>query len=199
MRRGRTGETPFAMFLKNLVRPIIKGFYYLIKGIRTHKFVTILLILLLLASGSIATKLTTQEWPFGIGSDPFADFNTHGYGSGEQVKNWLYALRDGDVSTLQALQQYLFAQGPDPTQLVGQYSQTVAHTNWRSINVMGIFPEADGSVDSFIEIDYTTNGPGGVTKQMMVWNFTTLPTREGQIIYIHLVDARAPLPSYLGG
>ncbi len=196
--KRRPGEAAAAMFAKSIFRPIIKGIYYLIRGIRNHKLVTLLLILLFLASSALATRLTTQEWPFGIGSDPFySSFNVHGNGSGEQVKNWLYYLRDGNPAAMQSIQQFLFTPGPDPQQLVGQYSQTVAHTKWKSINIMAVYPEADGSVDSFVEIDFVTNGPGGPVDQMMIWNFTTLPSRNGQIIYIHLVDSRAPLPGYL--
>ncbi len=196
--RRRPGQSPAALFVKSIFRPIIKGLYFVIKGVRGHKLVAFLLLLLLLASSAIATKATTQEWPFGIGSDPFeSSFNVHGNGSGEQVKNWLYDLREGNVSGMQAIQQFLFSQGPDPQQLVSQYSQTQAHTRWKNINVMAVYSEADGTVESFVEVDFVSNGPGGATDQMMIWNFTTLPSRNGQIIYVHLVDSRAPLPGYL--
>src|SRR5437667_12525029 len=48
--RRRTGETPVALFVKASLRPIFKSLYYLLQGIKTHKLVTLAVIVLLLAS-----------------------------------------------------------------------------------------------------------------------------------------------------
>src|ERR1700736_6745284 len=75
--RPRTGETPTARFFKALFRPIFKVFYFVISGIRTHKLLTLLAIVLLVGSISATMKITTGEYPFGIGNDPF-NFHTNG-------------------------------------------------------------------------------------------------------------------------
>lgn len=97
--RRRTGETPAARFVKAILRPIFKVFYYVINGIRTHKLLTLLTIVLLIASISTTMKLATGEFPLGIGSDPF-NFQTKGGSGGDDIKNWLYALRDGNATQM---------------------------------------------------------------------------------------------------
>ncbi len=191
--RKRTGETPLALFIKALLRPIIKVFYYLIRAIRTHKLLTLVAILLLIASISATTYATTGSFPFGLGRDPF-NFQVRGNSGSDQIKNWLYALRDGDVTKLQLLEAGLsMQQPPDPTQLVNQYSQPQGHITWTSINVIGSYSQSDTTLDSFVSIDFTGSGPGGPTKGIMIWHFVTVPAAQGRLLTIDLVSFRPVL------
>jgi len=189
--RRRPGESREALFIKSILRPIIKGFYYLLRAIQGHKLLTVLAIILLLASTSITTYLTTGQLPFGIASDPFNFHIRGGNGGGDQVKNWLTALRDGDATKL-ALDQsgLIMSQPPDPNQLVGQYSQPQAHLTWQAINVAGVYSQADTTVDSFVSVDFVGPGPGGNTKGIMVWHFVTLPSDGGRLLIVDLVSFR---------
>lgn len=192
--RRRLGETSAALFVKAIFRPIFKGLYYLFRAMGGHKIVTLLLILLLLASSSIATYVSTGAWPFGIGSDPFHAFNVHGNGSGDHVKNWLYALRDGDATSLSLIQsELIMSQPPDPNQLVQQFSQPQTHLTWKAINVMGVYTQSDTTVESFVEVDLSSAGPGGPVSGLMIWHFTTLPQEQGRLLFINLVTFRKPL------
>src|SRR5579885_1942422 len=146
--RRRAGQTPLALFVKGLFRPVFKGLYYLLTGMRTHKLLTLIVVLLLLASVFVTNYLAVGTLPFGIASDPF-NFHVHGTnGGGDQVKNWLYALRDGNATEISLLDKDI-SQPPDPSQLISSYSQTQAHLSWRAINVIGVYSESDSSVDSF--------------------------------------------------
>src|SRR5271157_894555 len=69
--RQRAGETPTARFVKAIFRPIFRGIYYLLRGMRNHKLVTFVMILLILGSAIAANYAISGEWPFGIGNDPF--------------------------------------------------------------------------------------------------------------------------------
>ncbi len=189
--KPRMGETPQALFAKSIFRPIFKGIYYLLRGIRTHKLVTLVFILILLASSTVATYLTTGSLPLGIGNDPFNFHIRGGNGGGDAVKNWLYAVRDGDVAAV-SLNQRFVKQPPDPNQLVDQVSQTKAHLTWKSINVMGVYSEANGTIDSFVEVDLSATGPGGSVSGILIWHFTTVQAQGGVIINVSLVDFRAP-------
>src|SRR5437660_2293191 len=69
--RRRPGESPEALFIKSILRPIVKGIYYLLRAIQGHKLLTVLAIVLLLASTFITTFVTTNQLAFGIASDLF--------------------------------------------------------------------------------------------------------------------------------
>lgn len=192
--RRRTGETPVARAAKALFRPLFKGIFYLIQGMRNHKVLSLIVILLLLASVSLTNYLTTGIWPFGIGNDQFNFHIRGGDGGGDQVKNWLYALRDGNVTTMSLVQAGLvMSQPPDPNQLVAQYSQTKANVQWKNINVMGVYSQGDTTVDSFVSVDIVGQGPGGATKGVLIWHFTTLPQANGRLLYVELVTFRPSL------
>ena len=91
--RRRTGQTPVALFFKAIFRPILKGVYYLLRGIGGHKLLTLAMILLLLASVATTTFFTTGQFPFGIGNDQF-NFHVRGSnGGGDVVQNWLRLTR----------------------------------------------------------------------------------------------------------
>jgi hypothetical protein len=191
--RRRTGETPLARFVKAILRIPLKGLYYVVTGIRTHRLLTLVILLLLVISVSVTNFVTTGSFPLGIGSDPF-NFHVRGSnGGGDQVKNWLYAVRDGNASTITLLDRYL-SQPPDPNQLITSYSQSKAHLTWKAINVIGVYSESDTTVDSFVEVDLSATGPGGPVTGMMLWHFTTANLSAGPgIINVNLVDFRAPL------
>ncbi|HEX6108517.1 MAG TPA: hypothetical protein VFZ02_03825, partial [Ktedonobacteraceae bacterium] len=101
--RQRAGQSPTARFFKAIFRPIFRGIYYLLRGMRNHKLITFIMILLILGSAIAANYALTSEGPFGIGKDPF-NFHIHGSkGGGEKVQNWLYDMRDGNVAALNLL------------------------------------------------------------------------------------------------
>jgi hypothetical protein len=203
--RRRTSQTSVALFFKAIFRPIFKGLYYVLQGIRKHKLITFLLLLLFVGSSIFATYVVTQTWPFGVGHDQF-NFRVNGKNySGDQVKNWLYALRDGDGSTLsligQGTQQFIelatsgtsaIAISPrDTSTLIDTFSQTKTHLTWKTITVLGVSSAPDTTVDSFVEVDTTSSGPGGNVSGIMIWHFITAP--QGQLLAIGLVSFRSPL------
>jgi hypothetical protein len=190
--RRRAGQTPTALFIKAIFRPIFKGIYYLLHGIRTHKLVTLCVIILLLGSIAATSYFSTGLLPFGIGNDPF-NFHVHGTnGGGDTVKNWLYSLRDGDSSTMSLIDKNI-SQPPNPDQLIGQFSQSKAHLTWKAINVAGVYSEADGTVDSIVEVDLSATGPGGNVSGIMIWHFVTINQGGEFLLNVNLVDFRAPL------
>jgi hypothetical protein len=190
--RQRAGQSPTARFFKAIFRPIFRGIYYLFRGMRNHKLVTFMMILLILGSAVAANYAITREGPFGIGNDPFNFHVKGGNGGGEQVQNWLYALRDGNVVQLSILDKNM-SQPPDPQQLVNQYSQPKGHLTWKTINVISAFQESDSTIDSFVEVDLSAAGPGGNTSGYMIWHFLTVSQNGGVLINVNLVDFRAPL------
>ena len=203
--RRRTSQTPTALFFKAIFRPIFKGIYYTLQAIRGHKLITFLLVLLLIASYVFATYMVTQTWPYGVGSDQF-NFRVNGKNfSGEHVKNWLYALRDGDASTLSLIGQEtaqsieLATSGTsaaainpaDTSALIGTFSQKSTHLTWKNIIVLSVSTAPDTSVDSVVEVDTASSGPGGNVSGIMIWHFITLP--QGRLLAISLVSFRSPL------
>ena len=190
--RPRTGQTPIALFFKAIFRPIFKGIYYLLQAIRGHRLLTLAIIVLLLASIAVTTFFTTGQFPFGIGSDQF-NFHTNGNsGGGDQVQNWLYALREGNVTTLTLLDKNM-SSPPDPQQFVNQFSQTQAHLYWKSIDIVSVHTESDSTVDVVAEVDVSANGPGGTVTGIMLWHFVTFSQGTDILLKVNLVDFRAPI------
>jgi hypothetical protein len=191
-RTKRAGETPAALFVKSIFRPIFKGLYYLFRGMRNHKLVTLIMLLLIVGSATAANYAVTGTWPLGIGNDPF-NFRVHGSnGGGDQVKNWLYALRDGNAVALSLLDKDM-SQPPDPQQLVNQFSQPKGHLTWKTINVINVFQESDTTIDSFVEVDLSATGPGGNVSGYMIWHFLTVSQSGGVLLNATLVDFRPSL------
>lgn len=190
--RQRAGQTPTARFFKAIFRPIFRGVYYLLRGMRNHKLVTFIMILLILGSAIAANYALTSELPFGIGNDPFNFHVKGGNGGGGQVQNWLYAMRDGNVGTLQLLDKDM-SQPPNVQQLVDQFSQPKGHLTWKTINVLSVFQESDSTIDSFVEVDLSATGPAGNTSGYLIWHFVTVSQNGGVLINVTLVDFRAPL------
>lgn len=192
--RKRPGQTPLALFIKSIFRPIFKGIHYLAQAIKSHKLLSLAVIVLLLASIIVTNYISTGQGPFGIGNDPF-NFHIHGGdGGGDHVKNWLYAVRDGNVSALSLIQSELaMSQPPDPNQLVSQLSQPKANLTWKAINVMGVYSQGDTTVESFVEVDVTSKGPGGNVSGYLMFHFTTLPAQEGRLLFVEILSPRVPL------
>lgn len=188
--KRRAGQTPPALFVKALLRPIFKGLYYLLTAIRSHKLITLLVIVLLFASSSLVNYFETGQAPFGIGYDQF-NFHIHGTnGGGDQVKNWLYALRDDDATAIAFLDRFI-STPPDPQQLTAQFSEKAAHLTWKNINVVGVNQEADSTIDSFVEIDLSTNGPAGSVTGFLLIHFVTVAQQGGAIIGVDVSTVRA--------
>ena len=190
--RKRSGQAPAALFFKAIFRPIFKGIYYLLRGIRTNKLVTLGIVVLLLVSVFATSYFSTGLLPFGIGHDQF-DFHINGKnGGGDLVKNWLYALRDGNVTQLSLLRKDI-SQPQDPNQLVSQFSQAKAHLTWKTINVISAYSESDTTVDSFVEVDLSATGPGGNTSGIVIFHFVTLSSQGEFLLKADPVVFRAPL------
>src|SRR5712692_11485368 len=130
--KPRMGEAPLAMFIKGIFRPLFKVIYYLLRGTRTHKLVTLAIIVLLLASSTIATYVTTGSLPLGIGNDPFNFHILGGNGAGDAVKNWFYAVRDGHATAV-SLNQRFVQQPPSHDQHINQFTQAKAPLPCKSI------------------------------------------------------------------
>ena len=113
-------------------------------------------------------------------------------GGGDLVKNWLYALRDGDVATLSLLQKNI-SQPQDPNSLVSQFSQQKTHLTWKSIDVISVYSEADTTVDSFVEVNLSATGPGGNTSGIVIFHFETLSSQGEFLLKADPVAFRAPL------
>ena len=196
-RRPRAGQTPAARFVKGIFHPIFRGLYFVFRAIGGHKLITLVMLLLLLGSAIAANYATTGNWPFGVGNDPF-NFHVRGGGNGggDQVKNWMYGLRDGNIAALELLDKYM-PSPPSPTtlqQYISQYSQTQGHLSWKTINVAGVSQESDTTVDSFVEVDLFADGPGGAARGYMIWHFVSVAVQGGNGLYsVTLIDFRPSL------
>jgi len=190
--KQRAGQSPTARFFKAIFRPIFRAIYYLLRGMRNHKLVTFIMILFILGSAIAANYALTSEGPFGIGNDPFNFHIKGGNGGGEQVQNWLYAMRDGNLAALNLLDKDM-SQPPNVQQLVSQFSQPNGHLSWKTINVISVFQESDTTIDSLVQVDLSATGPGGNTSGYLIWHFVTVPQSGGVLISAALVDFRAPL------
>ena len=185
--RRQPGQSATARAVKAVFRPILKGLYYLLRGIRRHFALAAAIILLLALSISVTNYLTTGRFPFDIGNDPF-NFHVHGTaGGGDRVKSWVYHLREGNAAALKVDEKDM-VQPPDPAQLVQQYSQTKTSLTWKDPVVVGIYSAQDTTIDSFVEIDIVTHGPGGNLKGQLVWHFVTLAQGGGLLLSVDLVS-----------
>lgn len=176
--RKRAGEKPAALFFKAIFRPIFKGIYYLLSAIRNHKLISLLILVLIIGSATAVDFVETGQWPFGIANDQF-NFHIHGTnGGGDQVRNWLYALRSGDVVAMTTLDRFM-SQQPDAQGLVNQYSQAKTNLTWKNITVIGVQQESDTTVDSFVEVDLSATGPGGAVSSYLLIHFVTVTAQSG--------------------
>jgi hypothetical protein len=180
--RKRQGEQSFGLFLKAIFRPILKGLYYVFHFMGGHKLLTALLLVMLIGSGTITSFLVTKQGPFGIGDDPF-QLRVDGklVGGGDEIRNWLYHLRDGNSAAMTLDERYI-SQPPDPTQLISQYSQSGANLDWKSINVVSSYQQADTTVDTFVSVDLASRGPGGQTKGVILFHFVTVSQGSSAVL-----------------
>ncbi len=192
--KKRMGETPAALFTKSILRVPIKGLYYLITGIRKHKLLSFIALVMLIASISLTTFFTTGAWPLGIGSDPFQFRTQNGQAmdkAGDHVRNWVYALREGNVTMLSLLNSELIqSQPPDPQQLVNSFSK--AHVGWGDISVSTL-TESDSTVDCLVSIAISTSGPGGKVNGTLLIHFTTYPPANGRLLFVDVFGIRPTL------
>jgi len=173
--KRRVGETPLALFLKNLFRPLIKGIYYLIRFVRRHFVFALVALILLTLSSFMTSYLLTKETPYNVvGSDPFQlTVNGKMVAGGDKIKNWLYHLREGNMVAL-SLDQQNIKQALDPQELIDAFSQPKANLEWKAINVISSYSQPDTTVDTFVAIEYVSRGPGGDTKGVVIWHFFTI-------------------------
>ncbi|WP_052887575.1 hypothetical protein [Thermogemmatispora carboxidivorans] len=192
--RPRLGERPLARRIKALLRPPIKAIYYVISQVRSHKLLSLVVVVIFLATATLTNYTLTGEWPLGIAQDQFNFHINGGNGGGDKVKDWLYALRDGDVATMHMLQSTLImAQPPDPAELVSQYSEKQTNLVWRDIHVVGAYQQSDTTIDSLVSVSLGARGPGGGTSGYMLWHFTTIAQNGGMLLALSLVSFRNAL------
>jgi hypothetical protein len=191
--KRRPGATRTARIIKGILRPPIKVLYYLSSWIKKHKLSSLAIILLLVASTSATAYYLTGESPVSGSQqqDPFHFPFKGGKGEGDLVKSWLYALRDGDVVHLQLLDKDM-PQPPDPMQLVTQFSQTKTHLIWGEGKVTGVDQQPDTTIDSFVQIPVSANGPGTTLKGLMLWHFVTASLNGRDVLLsVDMVSLRA--------
>jgi len=190
-KKRRAGQSPVALFIKAIFRPIFKGLYYFFRGIRNHKLVALLAILLCIAAAIVVNGVVTKNWPFIGASDPVQSLTQHDQASGDNVRGWLYALRDGNANVMTGYQQGLIMQTPpDVNQLIGTFSQVKANVTWKDISVLSVYSEPDTTLDSFIKIDITIPGQSGPSGAVLILHFVTLPQQSGRILFIDVVSYR---------
>jgi hypothetical protein len=191
--RRRSGPSPTARFLKAIFRPILKSLYYVLRFMGGHKIVTLLAIVLLLASGIFTSYLVTKQGPFGIGSDQFQlHVNGKAVAGGEKIQNWLYHLRQGNVTDLQVDDKNI-SQPPDATQYVSQFSEPKANLVWKGITVLGSYGQADTTVDTFVTVDVSTRGPGGASTSIFIFHFVTVSQGSSGTLFDAAATAVRPL------
>ncbi len=187
----RPGQTPAARFVKALFRPFIKLLYYTIMLIRKNGLVSIGVIVLLLVSISATLYFTTGRLPLGIADDPYNFHINGGDGGGTKVKDWLYALRDGDSTQLRYLEKDM-SQPTDPQQLISTYSPSKTHLTWKAEHVLGVYQQDDTTVDSFVQVDLSANGPGGETTGIVIWHFITVSSNGQDLLLSATVIENRP-------
>ncbi len=199
--KKRPGETPLALAIKAILRPVFKGLYYLIRAIRAHKWLVLAIIVLLLVAGSLTSFFTTGSWvPFGLGSSNSSAAQQALPGKPQlspDVNNWLVALRTADINELVAIEQAMPTSAkPNNTALyVLQYSEPRAGVTWNNVKVTNISVAPDGTQDTYVEVDMTTAATStqAATKVIVLWHFTTIPQLDNRILAIDFVSSRQSL------
>ncbi|GCE18247.1 hypothetical protein [Dictyobacter kobayashii] len=194
--RRRAGQSPVALAIKAVLRPIFKLLYYVIRWIRSHKLATLLAILLILASVFATNYLFAGQTPLGASSSSTVQQSVQNNAQiSPDVQNWLLALRSGDLNTMLSIQKSMSAstRPPDSALYVLQFSEKYAQVKWTGITVTSINKAPDGMLDMFIEVDMSststsTSTTTGTSNSIVLWHFTTTPT--GQIFLIDYVSGR---------
>jgi hypothetical protein len=179
------GNTRSARVVKAILRPPLKLIYYLIQFMRGHKMLTLGALLLLLLSVSLTNYVATGTPPFGIGSDPI-DTGLRNVGAEANIKAWLYAVRDGNTTTLQQLEGNI-SQPPPSDQLIQQFSQTNGRV-WKAVHVIGTTSQEDTTEDSFVEVELAPNATAP-TSTNIIFHFITVQGSE-DLFGIDVVTAR---------
>ncbi|GHO86872.1 hypothetical protein [Dictyobacter formicarum] len=192
--RRRMGQAPLARAIKAILRPIFKLLYYTIRWMRSHKLVTLLAILLVLASIFGTNYLLTGQTPFSSDSSAAVQQSVQQNTQiSPDVQNWLLALRSGDLNTMLNIQKSMGAstRPPDSALYVLQFSEKYAQVKWTGISVTGLNKAPDGMLDIFIEVDMSSTSTSSTTSSsnsIVLWHFTTMPT--GHIFLIDYVSGR---------
>ncbi len=189
--RPRVGQTPTALFIKSIFRPIFKGIYYLFRWIGGHKLITLALILVVLASSVITTYVTTRALPF-ASNDSLKPIAAYDQGSADHIKAWLDALQNGNAAKLNALQAIMVQTSvqPDTQSLVSRYGQPQTGQTWIFIKVLGVHTGTDPGLDSFVEVDLSAPGGGSTISSVLLIHFTTVPALGGRIFAIDVMTPR---------
>lgn len=187
------GKTRKGGVVKAILKPPLKLIYYLIQFIRGHKLLSLGALLLLLLSVSLTNYFATGTLPLGIASDPVS-YSLRNVDGSAAITKWLYAVRDGDTKTLQAMQASMptsISQPPDPTQLTTQFSQTSGRV-WKSVHVVGTYTQDDTSEDTFVEVELAQDASSSTASATLIFHFITVQGQD-QIIGVDLVSARQAL------
>jgi len=192
------GETPLAKALKAVLRPIFKGLYYVIRAIRGHKLLSLVVLLLLVVSIFATSYFATGRLPFsGSNQSQVQNANGSSVPVPDSVQNWLMALRAGNSEALLAAQKDMPASvaKPDIAMALLRFSESQSN-KWTAVKLIGLSSPSDGSKDIFIEIDMTQQTSGGPQNIVVLWHFTTimLPPPKGEIIYN--IDYISERPSF---
>jgi len=180
-----SGKPRSGRVIKTILRPPLKLIYYLIQFVKGHKLLSLGALLLLLASIALTNYVATGVTPFGIGNDPI-DTGLRTIGAEGHIKTWLYAVRDGDTTTLSKLEGNV-SQPPDSTQLIQQFSQTDGRV-WKSVHVVGTASQEDTTEDSFVEVELADNATAS-TSTNIIFHFISIQGSE-EIFGIEVVAAR---------
>jgi hypothetical protein len=184
--KKRTGESPVALRTKAVLRPIFKCAYYLLNYIKKHRILATLTLILLVASIALTSFLATGWWPLGIGNDPVS-YQLRDINGGGRIKTWLYAVRDGNTNSVQQIQANM-QQPPDANQLVSQFRQASTH-GWTSIKVLSTNTQEDTTIDTFVQVEFSSRGPSGTPDTRAVFHFLTVQGSE-ELYGVDIVTAR---------
>jgi hypothetical protein len=179
------GKTRSGGVVKAILRPPLKLIYYLIQFIRGHKLLSLGALLLLLLSISLTNYFATGALPLGISNDPVG-YSLRNVSGGDAIKQWLYAVRDGDTKTLQSMQANM-TQPPDPTQLTTQFSQGSGRV-WKSVDLVGTYTQGDTTQDTFVEVELAQSA-GGSTDTSVIFHFITIQG-QNQLFGVDISSAR---------
>lgn len=179
----RAGASRPGRLVKAILRVPLKWCYYALRFCQRYRLFVGLALLLLITSVVATVRLTTREWPLGIGNDAF-HIQTQprdGRDASAKIKGWLYALRKGDATALQLSSATL--PSPTDTSTLSQYIESLSATDtrqWGEIMVLSVQPREDTSLDYFLSVEIITNGPEGKHKALAYFYFVTAPGQGGE-------------------
>ena len=187
--KARAGQGLLASIIKAILRPPLKAIYYTLRWIRLHRLAALLALALLLASVFATSYIVT-------GNPPFAQSNTISHDLQESVdlnqniKNWLLALRTGDIATMKELEGTMLSSA-DTGAYELQFSEQYAQVQWDNVKLTGMSLGPDNGIDTFLELDQTETINGTAVEGIYFWHFTT--DVKGNILFIDVIPARHTL------